>query len=295
MEKDNLIELEPRARLLEKARLYVNSPESFLAERDQATSLLLRAMKYADGELKLEIMLLMGAWAKEQIAWPLYAILSNPLEKENVRRDAAVQLSAIGPFLKDPQPLVERLLQDMESSDTELRLHATFAAGWEGNFRASIPLIQRLYDPDDQVQQTAVNALSNLRDDRILSLLLERMEHGPPAQKRAILFNLWRFYSRQDEVIEVYRRYLGHEDPDIRFDALVLFGLVTKVGENLTVYRKCLGDPDPRLRELALKRLGEEGGEVLGGLKEEIAALLEDPQMKVKRAALEIYRKISSP
>lgn len=62
--------------------------------------------------------------------------------------------------------------------------------GWEGNTQAAIPLIELLYDSDIRVQQTAVNALSNLRDDRILSLMLERLEHGPLEQKRCILFNL---------------------------------------------------------------------------------------------------------
>jgi hypothetical protein len=34
-----------------------------------------------------------------------------------------------------------------------------------------------------------VNTIANLRDDRILSLMLERLEHGPMEQKRCILLN----------------------------------------------------------------------------------------------------------
>ncbi|MBW1675974.1 MAG: HEAT repeat domain-containing protein [Deltaproteobacteria bacterium] len=48
-------------------------------------------------------------------------------------------------------------------------MHAAFVLGWEGNARAAIPLIELLYDSDIRVQQTVVNALSNLRDDRILT------------------------------------------------------------------------------------------------------------------------------
>jgi hypothetical protein len=66
--------------------------------------------------------------------------------------------------------------------------------GWEGNTQVVIPLIELLYDPDINVQQTAVSALSNLRNDRITGLMLERLEHGPLEQKRSIFFNLWRFY-----------------------------------------------------------------------------------------------------
>jgi HEAT repeat protein len=179
----------------------------------------------------------------------------------------------------------------MESPDAELRLHATFAVGWEGNFQAAIPLIERLYDSDIRVQQTAVNALCNLRDDRILNLLLERLEKGPLEQKRCILFNLWRFYSKQEEVTSIYLKYLEHEDPDLRFDALVCLRPVTEVREHLEVYRKCLKDKDHRIRELALKRLAEEGGGSLSELREEIEASINDSDMKVKREALKILKR----
>ncbi len=291
MKKNSVIEFEPRERFLEKARRYVDSPELFLQEWEQATSLLLKVLKYADRDLKLEIMLLLGSFAKQEVAWPLYEILSDKAEHEETRHDAAIQLSVIGPFLKDPQSLTERLLKDMESPDTELRLHATFAVGWEGNTQAAIPLIERLYDSDTRVQQTAVNALCNLRDERILKLLLERLEHAPLMQKRTILFNLWRFYSKQEEVIDVYLRYLDHEDPEMRLDALVLLGQVSEVSMYLEVYRKCLKDTSARVRELALRRLADEGGDSVLQLREEIKALIDDPNMEVKRAALHLLKR----
>ncbi len=291
MKKNSVIEFEPRERFLEKARRYIDSPELFLQERDQATALLLKVLKYADRDLKLEIMLLLGSFAKQEVAWPLYEILTDRTEYEETRHDAAIQLSVISPFLKDPQSLTEKLLKDMESPDTELRLHATFAVGWEGNTQAAIPLIERLYDSDTRVQQTAVNALCNLRDDRILKLLLERLEHAPSMQKRTILFNLWRFYTKQEEVIDVYLKYLDHEDPEMRLDALVLLGQVSEVPRYLEVYRKCLKDTSARVRELALRRLADEGGDSVLQLREEIKALIEDPNMEVKRAALHLLKR----
>jgi len=292
MKKNTVIEFEPRKRFLEKAKKSIESLELFFEESDQAIPLLLRAMKHADSDLKREIMFVLGTFAKEEIVWPLYDMMTDPLEKEEVRHDAAIQLSVIGSFLKDPQPLVHSLLKEIESSDPERRLHATFAMGWEGNFQAAISLIERLYDSDVRVQQTAVNALCNLRDDRILELLLDRLDHGPLEQKRTILFNLWRFYSKREEVTEVYLKYLENEEPELRFDALVCLRPVTEAGEYLEVYRKCLKDKDGRIRELALKRLAEEVGEsVLKSLREEIEALLNDPNMKVKKAALKILRK----
>ncbi|MFP3870315.1 MAG: HEAT repeat domain-containing protein [Syntrophobacteria bacterium] len=292
MDDNRIVEFRSRERLLQKAREYVAVPELFLQDYEKAIPLLLKALKCAQRELKLEIMLLLGSFAKEEVVWPLYEILSDNSEDEEVRHDAAVQLSVIGPFLKNAQVLIDRLLQDMRSQDAELRLHTTFAAGWEGNSQAAISLIERLYDPDIRVQQTAVSALCNLRDERILDMLLERLEHGPLEQKRCILFNLWRFYSKQEAVAPVYLKYLEHENADLRFDALVLLRQVAPVEEHLPVYGKCLKDENEQIRKLALKRLAEEGGRGVLRLKEEIAELVNDPNMEVKRTAIKLLKNL---
>jgi HEAT repeat protein len=269
---NRVIQFEPRERVLEKAKKYIKSVELFVEERDQAFPVLLRALKHADRDLKWEIMCVLGTLAKEEVAWPLYQMMVDPSEKDEVRHDAAIQLSVIGPFLKDPKSLADRLLEEIEISDPKRRLHATFALGWRRNFPAAISLIERLYDSDLRVQQAAVTALCNLRDDRILGLLLDRLDHGPIEQKRTILFNLWRFYSKKEEVTKVYLKYLDHEDAELRFDALV--------------------DSDGRIRGLALKRLSEEGKQKdLESLKGEIGAFLNDPDMSIKEAALKIIRR----
>ncbi|MFQ5847314.1 MAG: HEAT repeat domain-containing protein [Candidatus Methylomirabilales bacterium] len=292
MKKKRVIEFDPRARILEKAKQYVESVALFAEEADQAIPLLLKAMKFADRDLKRSIMVLLGSFAKEAVVWPLYDMMTDPSEDEEVRHDAAVQLSVIGRFVKDPQPLTARLLQEIESADAERRLHATFALGWEGNVQAAIPLIERLYDSDVRIQQTAVNALCNLRDDRILGLLVDRLDHGSGAQKSSILFNLWRFTSKEEEVREVYLRYLEHEDPELRFEVLVCLRPVTEVQKSLEVYRRCLKDKDGRIRELALKRLAEHVGEgVLESLRGDIEPLLKDSDIKVQKAALKILKK----
>ena len=91
--------------------------------------------------------------------------------------------------------------------------------------------------------------------------------------------------------MSVYIKYLNHEDADLRFDALVLLGLVTEPTEHVPVYRKCLSDKDPRIRALALKELHEVSREDLLGFKEEVQDILSDPDMEVKRAAVELLKK----
>lgn len=293
MDNNKVIDIYSKKRLFKKAYSYIESAELFLEEKDRAVPLLLKALKIANYDLKQQIILLLCSLAKQEVAEPLYKMIVDPDTDQNVRHLASIHLSIIFPFLKNPQPLIANLLEDLKSPDPQLRMNAGFALGWQGNTKAAIPLIELLYDPDIEVQQTAVNALSNLRDDRVLSLMLERLEHGPIEQKRCILFNLWRFYSRQKEVIPVYLKYLDHEEADLRLDALVLLGLITDINNHVPVYRKCLSDQDPNIRALALKRLGELDRERLLELRGEIELMLSDPHMKVKQAVLNILKKLS--
>jgi HEAT repeat protein len=294
MKKSRVIKFDSKERILINARNYVESVETFLNESEQAIPVLIKAMKLGDRDFKREIMLLLGSFAKEAVVWPLYDLMTDPAESEEIRHDAAIQLSVIGPLLKNSQPLVDRLLQEIGSVDAQRRLHAIFAIGWEGNFQAATSLVERLFDSDSEVQQTAVNALCNLRDDRILDLLLDRLSHGPFEQKRIILFNLWRFYSKREKVTQVYIKFLEHEDPELRFVALVCLKPLTDSGNYAELYRKRLADQDSRIRALALKRLADEAAEtVLQSLRAEVDDLLNDPDMEVKRAAVTILRKIN--
>jgi HEAT repeat protein len=284
MKKSRVLKFDSKERILIKARSYVESVETFFNESEQAIPVLIKSMKLGDRDFKREIMLLLGSFAKEAVVWP----------SEEIRHDAAIQLSVIGPLLKNSQPLVDRLLQEIRSVDTQRRLHAIFAIGWEGNFQAATSLVERLFDSDSEVQQTAVNALCNLRDDRILDLLLDRLSHGPFEQKRIIPFNLWRFYSKREKVTQVYIKFLEHEDPELRFVALVCLKPLTDSGNYVELYRKRLADQDSRIRALALKRLADEAAEtVLQSLRAEVDDLLNDQDMEVKRAAVTILKKIN--
>jgi len=101
---EKVIDFESKERLFEKVESYIESIELFLEEQDKAVPLLLKAFKYADQELKHEIILLLGSWAKQEIAWPLYEILADTKENKDIRNSASIELSVIFPFLKEPNP-----------------------------------------------------------------------------------------------------------------------------------------------------------------------------------------------
>jgi len=292
MKHGKVINFNSRQQLLAKARSYVDSVESFLDEQQIAIPLLIRALRQADPELKCEIILLLGGFAREQVAWPLYRIMTDDAEVDVVRHDAAIQLSVTLPHLKDPDPLVDCLLADLDNDNPELRANAVFALGWEGNLRAATALIERLYDSDALVQQSAVNTISNLRDERIFSLLLDRLEHGPIEQKRSILFNLWRFENKLDIVEAVYLKYLRQDKTDLRYDALILLGSLAEPADYVEIYLECLLDDAPRVRALALDRLKEVDKQVLRPWRSQIEPLLDDTDNYVKQAAVAVLNQL---
>jgi len=292
MTQANIIEFNPIDRVLKKVDKFLESKELFFEDRETAIPLLLNALKYADSALKQKIILLLGSSAKQEIAWPLYRMLSDPLENEEIRYIAAIQLRVISPTLKDPQPLIDRLLMDLESDDPENRMYAASALGWNGNFQAAIPLIALLFDSDVDVMQAAVNSLTDLGDDRIFTILSDRLKYGTLDQKRCILFNLWHLTSKQDEVIELYLDYLKNSNPELRYDALVLLRALTEPEECLDAYIQCLNDDDSRIRLLALECIGEADKNEIIDFKKKIAAMYTDPDLDVQAAAKKIINQL---
>ena len=289
-----VIQFSPKKRILDKILKYLESKELFLDEKETAVPLLLRALEHADIALKQKIILLLGGFAKDEVAWPLYRILSDYEEDDEIRYIAAIQLRVVFPSLENPQPLIDRLLKDLKSDDSDLRVYAASGLGWKGNYQAAIPLIELLFDSDMDVMQAAVNSLTDLGDDRIYNLLLDRLEHGPIEQKRCILFNLWHLSSKQAEVIEVYLEHLQHENPEIRYDALVLLQVVTEPGDCLDAYCNCLRDEDSRIRLLALERLAELKKDTLATYKNKIHEMVSDPDMEVQETARKIMNRLSA-
>ncbi len=288
-----VIDFNSKEQLLAKVQAYTESIELVMEDAAEAIPFLCRAIKHASVDLKLKIILLLGSFPKEDVAWTLYHIMTDQAESEEIRQAASVQLSVTASFLDNTQPIVDQLIRVIKGEDSTQRRLAAFALGWEGNAQAAIPLIEMLYDADTDVQQTAVNALANLRDDGILNLLFERLDHGPLDQKRAILYNLWRFYSRREEVVAVYLQYLEHPDEDLRFDALVLLGPVVEIETYLETYGRCLHDRSPRIRRLALEYLLDLDAKCLADIHKKIESLLTDPDQAVKRLAIQCVHKIN--
>src|SRR6266542_1920341 len=103
MKKNRVIKFDSKERILQKARSYVESVETFFDESYLAIPLLLKAMKLADRDFKREIMLLLGSFAKETVVWPMYDLMPDSSESEEIRHDADIPLRVIGQLLTNSQ------------------------------------------------------------------------------------------------------------------------------------------------------------------------------------------------
>ncbi|MCP4747011.1 MAG: HEAT repeat domain-containing protein [Desulfobacteraceae bacterium] len=290
---DKLIHFNSKERLLAKVRYYIDTPYELFDQAEKITPLLLKSFKAADEILKLKIIFTLGSLVMPEVIRPLYKLIHDKDESESVRHAAAVQLSIIGGLLVDPAILVGQLKKDLRSPDSFVRACAAFALGWEGNLKAVFALISCLYDDEPDVQQAAVNALSNLKDDRVFSLLVERLEEGTILQKRCILYNLFRFTSYRKQIVKIYRYLIEDKNSDLRYDALLVFHTVADPIEHLELYFRCLKDGNDNLRELVIARLLEYK---ITSLQENdnqyIKSLLKDSNPRIRRAAIKLYNHV---
>ena len=295
MAAENIIPFSSRDHIVRKARQYVADMERFLEEFDTAVPWLIRALPVADVELKDEIILLLGGFSKEQVVWPLYEVMMDEREDEEIRYRAAIQISVTAGGMSDNGPIADKLEKALHHSDAMVRRNAAIAMGWTGNRRAVAPLMNLLYDDDAEVRQTAVNALANLDVEDVFQLLRERLTNGSVEIRRAILYNLWRFSDRTGTVLDMIRPHLDHPDDGLRLDALVVFSTIADPSRHLDVYLNCLNDPFSSIRELSLKQIDKASVEVLDTARDNIAALVEDRNPVVRSLALKVWRRLNTP
>lgn len=290
---DNIIPFDCRDRLLLKARGYLSAVDELIRDGDQGIELLIRAFDCADDDLKVKIVIMLGTIARPKVIWPLLDIMRNPELGGSIRQAAAIQISVVGAFLDDTDELMAELRSDLNDEAPSARANAAFALGWEGNMTAAPHLIDCLSDEDMEVQQAAVNALSNLHNDSLFTLLAQRLQKVAKEQQRSILYNLGHFPSRHGEVAQICRSYLHHSDADLRYDAMVVLHSVSEPFQYLGLYEQCLDDSDVRIRELALVRLRNIERSVLQPLMPKIRAMVNDPRAPVRQAATRLAHDIN--
>jgi HEAT repeat protein len=294
MTQTTIIPFNANSRLLAKAQAYLSALDQLILDGDQAVQALIRALDVADSELKLKIVLMLGAMAATEVITPLYTIMTDRRHNEAIRHAAAVQLSLVAGSLpaNQTEALAEGLIADLGHTDPEIRANAAYALGWEGNRRAIPELLDILCDEDMEVQQAAVSALSNIRDERLFATLADRLMRGTKEQQRCILYHLGFFSSKQAEVVRICTRYLSNPDADLRYDALVVIDAIMGEDKSVPLFLQSLRDSDARIREKALVYLTAVEEHLLKEATAHIRPLLQDPSPAIRQAAIRLMHHI---
>lgn len=279
-----IITFDPKERYLSRAREYVAHPSRILAERERSTRVLLTALRHAHYGLRQDILLILGAVAKEETAPPLADIMLDPCEPEDLRDQAAIHLSVLLPFLDAPHPIVKRMISRLDRSSTEDKTRIILALGWEGNFAATATITSCLDHEDQEVRDMAVAALCAIGDPRVAGILVRHLTTCPEYHKPALLYHLWRYAELDPGIAETIRTELKCCGTGVRKG---LLDLLEKTGTEedqaeTGILMAFLDDPEPAIRAIALERLGGDGRLTCA----EILPFLDDPSMDVKRAAL---------
>ncbi|MGD9210067.1 MAG: HEAT repeat domain-containing protein [Desulfobacteraceae bacterium] len=285
MDHEKVIPFNSKQRLIDKVIQYLDDYEISSNCPEQAISTFKKALKIVDRQIKHRIISLLGSQNSSELVWPLYQLMVDEQQSEDIRHHASVQLNILAASIENPNELISCLTKDLNHSQPFTRALAVFALGWEGNLSVAIALIEKLYDTDPEVQQAAVDALTNLGDQRLFPFLVERLEHAPMDQKKVILYNLASFTDYHNQVIEIYHRYMEHEDPDIRCDALAVMGSVAGSEVFMAAIARGLKDPNRQVKTLCLENLYDFSTEELVSVSSEIFALTSDPEPAVRKAA----------
>lgn len=283
-----LIPMSRPDRLLEKARWVLADMEGILDDPGVAVAILLEALPYADTTLIMKMLPLLGYAGKDRVLWPLYQLMGDFSKDELVRHLAAVQLGLAASLSNDPSALKAALIEKLDHPNPSVRSSCALALGWEGNWSAVEPLLVHMHDPDRNVQDAVVAALSSLGDVRVFEFLTARLETGTMEEQRSILLNLWRFSEQTTRLESVYLGVLETFMSDLRVDALSGLAMLPFSTTILKGYLRLLEDDETRVRRQVLENLSAVEFVVDEQLQEALYGLLADEDAQIRQAAVRL-------
>lgn len=273
----SIIPFLPKQRLLARASA---AADADLADA-KAVNLCLRALPLAQSVLKQRLLLFLARNAPDRTAGPALDMVTDPKEPFGLRLCAAIQLRGmLCKGLSRQEEFLARLLAGLSDERSEMRRLALSALGFPGNRRAFSAFCGALLDPDEKVRLAAIASTAGLCLPEAFAPLLDVLNKGSYAEKRAVIFNLWRTGHDPEALSAVYGRYVFHENPEIRLACMAF------LPDRRDLLASLLRDPDRRVRIQALERLCALGPAALAPAAETLHNMLEDPDMQIKKAAL---------
>ncbi|GAB6904471.1 hypothetical protein DESC_720403 [Desulfosarcina cetonica] len=288
MKNGRLIPFNRSHRLLDKVRDYLADMNTFFADIDNGVAIFLEILPHVDNSMLARMLPLLGYAGKEEVLWPLYDLTVNESTNEQIRTTAAIQLGLAALQSKDPSAINAALINMLDHSLPTIRMGCALALGWEGNYPAVQALIQRLDDPERDVQASVVTALVSVGGNYVFDLLKSRLLIGSIEEQRSILLNYWRFSEKFPNVEWVYSDVIMDLPADMRIDALEGMGMLPISFVILNRYRKLIADEDPFVRLKVLENLLAHKADEISSISDDLYPLLNDKDSRVRQAAVRL-------
>ena len=243
------------------------------------------SLPLADPDLTIRILPLLGTAGKDRALQPLFDLVMDVSVDEGLRRSAAIHLGLAASLSENPAALIAELIENLDHRDPSIRGCCSLALGWEGNTAAVPALMNRLQDPDRDVQAAVVAALSSVNDARVFDRLVERLRNGSLEEQRSVLLNLWRFAERVPDAQRVFRDSLEWLPADLYPDILAALSMIPPTGPVLAIYRRMLSEEYIGIRLQVLENLQALEPLEYAPLNESIRRMLADKDRRVRQAA----------
>lgn len=291
METGKLIPLNRSHRLMRRARFYLTQPDLFFEDPENGVSALLDALPFADTSALLKMIPLLGYAGRDRVLWPIYHLMSDRRDNEQVRHTAAIQLGLAASLSDDPSPLNRKLIADLDHPDSAVRSASALALGWYGNTAAVNALFAHLDDTDRDAQAAMVTALTSIGGKRVLDGLKNRLKDSDIELQRSILLNIWRFSDVDDDIETVYLEWVHRLPDDMGVDILIGMSMLPLSANILSLYDGMLTADDPRIRRQVLENLSANDPADFSILKVRLASLLTDADDGVRQMAIRLQRR----
>jgi len=284
----NIIEFKSEKYFLDKLKEYSDNLELFFEEYEEAVPVVIKHFKSVDEDIKLKLLLLLGSFAKEESKDFFYEIAINSNEIEMIKDTAALNIAHALRNTSNNEDLIKSLLKDLNNPKKSKRKYAIRSLGFEGNYKAALALIELLFDEDTEIQQCAINSLSNIKDPKIVTLLKNQLKNASQEKALTILFNLWRFEEKREEILPIYISYIKGPDSELKFYSLSFLENISSPDEHIKLFSDLVKDKDKRIRKIVVRYL-----ETCHTIQSEplLLQLLKDEDMEVKQAAINALKR----
>ncbi|GEM_PF-1481918 len=211
-----------------------------------------------------------------------------PYQKALLSPDIKEQMKTIETLIKEGEAAVSALLGLLASEDAKLKTIVCFILGKIGSPKTAEYLLQLLCAEGRELRISAINALSQMKKEKVVKNLVSLLSHPDPVVSDGAKVSLDKM---GEYVVPFLMEELTNQDPQVRMKICEILGNIgTEQATDALIKR--LSDENPWVRVKACEALGKIGGEKI---IPQVIIALKDTFYLVRTKACEALRRLRAP